>query len=231
MAIDHRTAATTVGDSGPGDGRDISRRGSPTSSPRGRAASRRDRCARRRPRPRSASFLTTWASAASMTASGVRIRSAAWPRKPERSPFVTAGKASRKSGIRAGQAEKNVVKSWGWCSLPRTGCPRTREAGVPDAPARVLASGLLALRGWQQGWAESRELRVELALATFRVLEGDGRGPNKSLGFPSASGMLEKIPPQNPSDPVTSRVGCLTSTFMSSNVPSGWMSVVPRCSS
>ena len=44
----------------------------------------------------------------------------------DRSPWVTARTASRKSGIGAGQAGKNVFKSVRWCSLPRTRCPRSQ---------------------------------------------------------------------------------------------------------
>ena len=44
----------------------------------------------------------------------------------DRSPFVTARTASRKSGIGAGQAGKNVVKSVRWCRSPRTRCPRSQ---------------------------------------------------------------------------------------------------------
>ena len=40
--------------------------------------------------------------------------------------------ASKKSGIGAGQAGKNVVESWGWCSLPRTGRPRSQEMRPPS---------------------------------------------------------------------------------------------------
>ena len=45
----------------------------------------------------------------------------------DRSPWVTARTASRKSGIGAGRARKNEFKSVRWCSLPRTRCPRSRE--------------------------------------------------------------------------------------------------------
>ena len=63
----------------------------------------------------------------------------------DRSPWVTARTASRKSGIGAGQAGKNVVKSVGWCSLPRAGCPRSRESGNAGTTA-VPTSTLCAIR-------------------------------------------------------------------------------------
>ena len=51
----------------------------------------------------------------------------------ERSPFVTARTASRKSGIGAGQAGKNVVKSVRWCRSPRTRCPSPSSSPWPAA--------------------------------------------------------------------------------------------------
>ena len=47
---------------------------------------------------------------------------------------MTATTASRKSGIGAGQAGKNIVKSVGWCSFPRTGRPRSQGRPLRSAP-------------------------------------------------------------------------------------------------
>ena len=56
----------------------------------------------------------------------------------DRSLWVTARTASRKSGIGAGQVGKNVVKSVCWCSFPRTGCPRSRAGGSErSTPGRI----------------------------------------------------------------------------------------------
>ena len=75
----------------------------------------------------------------------------------DRSPWVTARTASRKSGIGAGQAGKNVVKSVCWCSLPRTGCPRSQE-------------GLAANSARPNGWP-----RFEISVLSIRRSGRDAR--------------------------------------------------------